>query len=122
MPEMGQFRVRGRLRGPTGTTEDVNLLVDTRATFLVVPQSVADRLQLRVRGRVVVQTAGGAEVTRPIADLWVTVDDRETPTPCLIVPEGEPILGAVALESLFFAADPVRRQLVPTKGYVLTAA
>lgn len=34
---MGLFRVRGRLTGPTGCSEDAKLLVDTGATLLVVP-------------------------------------------------------------------------------------
>ena len=32
---MGLFRVRGRLTGPTGRSEDADLLVDTGATQLV---------------------------------------------------------------------------------------
>ncbi len=36
METMGLFRVIGRLTGPTGISEDVELLVDTDATLLVV--------------------------------------------------------------------------------------
>lgn len=38
---MGLFRVRGRLTGPTGRSEDAELMVDTGATQLV---TVAKRL------------------------------------------------------------------------------
>ena len=34
---MGLFHVKGRLTGPTGRVEDVELLVDTGATLSVVP-------------------------------------------------------------------------------------
>jgi len=38
---MGLFRVRGRLTGPTGRSDDADLLADTGATLLV---TVAKRL------------------------------------------------------------------------------
>src|SRR5260370_345040 len=56
---MGLFRVRGRLTGPTGRSEDVELLVDTGATLLVVTQSLADRLELVVRRSKPALIAGG---------------------------------------------------------------
>jgi predicted aspartyl protease len=41
--------VRGRLTGPTGRSEDAELLVDTGATLLVVPRALAERLELAAR-------------------------------------------------------------------------
>jgi len=41
---MGLVRVRGRLTGPTGRSEDAELLVDTGATLLVVSRSLAGKL------------------------------------------------------------------------------
>jgi predicted aspartyl protease len=46
---MGLLRVMGRLTGPTGRIEDAELLVDTGATLLVVPRSLAERLELVAR-------------------------------------------------------------------------
>ena len=46
---MGLFRVRGRVPRPTGHSEDVEILVDTGATLLVVPRPLAERLELAVR-------------------------------------------------------------------------
>ena len=48
-PSRTSFRVRGRLTGPTGRSEDAELLVDTGATLLVVPRSLAQRLELAPR-------------------------------------------------------------------------
>ena len=42
----------------------------------------------------------------------------EVTTPCFIAPGGLALLGAVALESLFLAVDPVGRRLVPVRGFV----
>ena len=43
---MGLFHVTARLAGPTGRTATLDLLVDTAATLLVVPRSLADQLEL----------------------------------------------------------------------------
>ena len=56
---MGLLRVRGHLAGPTGRSEDVDLLVDTGATLLVVPRALATRLELVTRRSQPVLIAGG---------------------------------------------------------------
>jgi len=65
-----------------------------------------------------VQTAGGRREVWPVAEVRVAVDGREVTTPCFIAPDGPALLGAVALESLFLAADPVAKRLVPVEGFV----
>jgi predicted aspartyl protease len=116
---MGLFHVPARLSGPTGRTEVVELLVDSGATFVVVPQSLADRLELRPNRTCPIQTAGGRDETWPLADVRLTVDGDEVNTRCLISPAAGPaLLGAVALESLLLAVDPVAKRLVPVRGFV----
>ena len=56
---MGLFHVTARLTGPTKLGETWPLLVDPGATFLVVPQEVAERLELRPARTCPIQTAGG---------------------------------------------------------------
>ena len=58
MTSMGLFRVSAHLTGPTGQNETVELLVDTGATFLVVPRALAERLELRPTRMCPIQTAG----------------------------------------------------------------
>ena len=115
---MGLFRVSARLTGPTGRSESTELLVDTGATFLVVPGELAERLELRPTGTCPIQTAGGREETWQAAEVRLALDGVEVTTPCLIAPGGPPLLGAVALESLLLAVDPVTKRLVPVKGFV----
>ena len=115
---MGLFYVSGRLIGPTDRSEEVELLVDTGATFLVVPHSLADRLGLRPTRTCDIQTAGGRDETCPLAEVRLTLDGDEVTTRCLIAPEGPPLLGAVALESLLLAVDPVAKRLVRVRGFV----
>ena len=115
---MGLFHVAARLSGPTGRSAEVELLVDTGATFVVVPQDLADRLELRPNRTCPIQTAGGRDETWPLADVRLTVDGDEVTTRCLIAPAGPALLGAVALESLLLAVDPIAKRLVPVKGFV----
>jgi predicted aspartyl protease len=119
---MGLFRVTGRLTGPTGRSEDVELLVDTGATLLVVPRSLADRLELVARRSQHVVIAGGQRVAWPVAELRLAISGQDVTTPCFIAPDGPALLGAVALESLFLAVDPVAKRLIPVEGFVGAAA
>lgn len=115
---MGLFQVKGRLTGPSGRREEIDFLVDTGATLLVVPQELADRLELSpVRSQRVV-IAGGRREVWPIAEVRLALDGQETTTPCFIAPGGPALLGAVALESLFLGVDPVGKRLIPVEGVV----
>jgi len=115
---MGIFQVPAHLTGPTGRSQEVELLVDTGATFLVVPRSLADRLELRPSRTCDIQTAGGREESLPLAEVHLRLNGDQVTTRCLIAPEGPALLGAVALESLLLAVDPIAKRLVPVKGFV----
>jgi predicted aspartyl protease len=119
---MGNVHVLADLTGPAGITESVELLVDTGATFLAVPRAVAERLGLRPTRIVSIQVAGGTRERWPLADVRLSLGDDEVVTPCLIVPDGAALLGAVALETLLLAVDPVAKRLVPTDGYAMPSA
>jgi predicted aspartyl protease len=116
---MGQFRVTARLTGPTGRSEQTELLVDTGATLVVLPRSLADRLEVAGRRLQPVIVAGGTKAAWPVGEVRLDIEAREVTTPCFIAPDGPALLGAVALESLFLAVDPVAKCLVPTEGFVL---
>lgn len=110
---MGHFTVSARLTGPTGRSEDVGLLVDTGATFVLVPRIVADRLELQPTRVCSARLAGGGTEIWPLGEVRVTLDGLEATTPCVIGPEGPALLGTVALESLLLAVDPAGKRLVP---------
>jgi aspartyl protease family protein len=116
--DMGLFHVKGHLTGPTGRIEEVELLVDTGATLSVVPRSLAERLELKTTRSQRVVIAGGQRDVWPIAEARLALNGDEITTPCFIAPEGPALLGAVALESLFLAVDPVGKRLIPVDGFV----
>jgi predicted aspartyl protease len=115
---MGQFRVTARLTGPTGHSEDVRFLVDTGSMLLGLPRALADRLELvpELNRRVIL--ADGTMTRLPVADVRLTLDGASVTTPSYIVPTGTPLLGAVALQSLFLGVDPVYERLVPIEARI----
>jgi len=48
----------------------------------------------------------------------LAIDGDEVTTRTLIAPEGPALLGAVPLESLLLAVDPVAKRPIPAKGLV----
>ena len=114
---MGLFRVDAHLTGPTGLVATHDLLVDTGPTLLVLPRALADELELVTIREQAVQVAGGRREVWPIAEVRIAIGGRETTTPCFIAPGGSALLGAVALESLFLAVDPVARRLIEVEGF-----
>jgi predicted aspartyl protease len=96
----------------------LDLLVDTGATLLVVSRLMAEELDLAMVRTQPVQTAGGRREVWPVAEVRLALDGHEVTTPCFIAPGGPALLGAVALESLFLAVDPVAKRLVPVEGFV----
>ena len=119
---MGLFRVVGKVTGENNRTEDIDLLVDTGASYLTLPADVAQRLGLRTLRDQVILTAGGRREEWPVAEVRIAVEGREAPTVCFVAPAGPALLGAVALESLSLGVDPVARRLVPVDGLVMTGA
>src|SRR3990172_169089 len=78
---MGLFRISARLTGPTGDSEEVELLVDTGATLIVVPRDLAGRLGLVPRRNQPIVIAEGARDVWPVAEVQLTPDGQEGTTP-----------------------------------------
>jgi clan AA aspartic protease len=116
---VGQFRVRATLTGEGNLAQDLELLVDTGATYLTVPADVATQLGLRVLREQAIVTAGGRREVWPVAGVRISLEGRDAPTVCFIAPAGPALLGAVALESLGLGVDPVARRLIAVDGFVL---
>ena len=70
------------------------------------------------RARTTHRTARPQRGAWPVGEVRLHLENQEITTPCLIAPGGPALLGAVALESLFLAVDPVAKRLVPVEGMV----
>ena len=110
---MGHVWVKARIWDPERRhVAEVEALVDTGATFTVIPRRLALELGLGVTRVVPVATAGGVvrlERTR----MWIEIEGREEVVPAVIsdVVDKVPI-GVTTLEVLGLRVDPVARRLV----------
>ena len=115
---MGHVYQKVRLRAAKSAT--VRMLVDTGATYSVIPRALARTVGIaRPRRTVTVRLADGRRV-RLGADVAVLkIDGREAPATVLVGDVGEPVLGVEALEALGLAVDPRRKRLSPSRPYAV---
>jgi len=98
----------------------VSVIVDTGATYMMLPREIIEDLDCQPIGSRRVLLANGREEEWPITAVQVTVDGQEGPTFCLIGPPGSAAwLGAVTLEGFALGVDPVAQQLIPVRSYLV---
>lgn len=105
---MGHINVEVTLSNPEkpDLKEEMKALVDTGATFTVIPRDLARKLELRSLGSVTAKTASGIEEYEE-AEAKVKVMGRERTTPVLISNKLDvALLGVVTLEVLRLKVDP----------------
>ena len=115
---MGTFRVSievGDLEGRRW--EAVEALVDTGASFTVIPASVLRRLGVLPLERWPFELADGRGVEMEIGNARVRADGRTAPTLVVFGDETtEPLLGAHSLQGLLLAPDTINHRLIPVHG------
>jgi predicted aspartyl protease len=95
--------------------ERIRGVVDSGATRLVIPESLAQRLGLEMGGSARVRYADGRTADRPIAQrVHLSYGGRESIFNAIVEPERESaLIGAIVLEDLDFLIDCVGQRLVP---------
>jgi clan AA aspartic protease len=115
---MGHIHKMVRLRADRTIT--IRMLVDTGATFSVIPLRLARALGIgRPRRTVRVRLADGRRVRLGAEVAILRIDGREAPATILVGKVDEPILGVEALEALGLAVDPRRKRLTPSRPYAV---
>lgn len=104
---------RGMLDAKAVRRVEAELVVDTGAVLVLLPQDMVEALGLVHFDKVVVVLANDQKIELPLAGpLVLTVVGRTMITDCLVGPPGcEPLLGQVVLERLDLVLDPTRRKL-----------
>ena len=112
---MGTFTVALQVGDLAGRQfVDVEALVDTGATYTVLPTEVLTQLGIEQEGQRRFELGDDRIVEYPIGYARIRVDDGETIGLVVFGPEGvAPLLGATALEHLSLAVDPIHQRLVP---------
>jgi clan AA aspartic protease len=91
---------------------EFDLLVDTGASYLLLPPEVVDRLGLETRIERRVRLASGEVVVYRLGDVYIDFNGEAHTTTFLAGPAGSrPLFGAYALELFSLAVDPVNQRL-----------
>lgn len=115
---MGTFSVDIEIGSPDGSRyEVVEALVDTGASFSMVPRGMLERLGVTAHDQIPFILADGSRILRDIG--WTRIRVNEKSEPSLVVfgeTEAETLLGSHTLQGLLLAVDTPNERLVSVPG------
>lgn len=113
---MGLTYVEGVVTEPTGKQATVRFLVDSGATYTLLPNDVWQPLELAPKRRITFTLADGTTIERGVSEVHLRLAQGEGHTPVIL---GEPgdhaLLGVVTLEILGLVLHPFKRTLQPMR-------
>ena len=113
---MGVTFVEGVVRGQGPVPETVRFLVDSGATYTLLPHDVWQRLGLASKRTVDFSLADGSLVQRAVSECHIAPPQGEAHTPVILgLPGDEALLGVVTLEILGLVLNPFTRELQPMR-------
>jgi predicted aspartyl protease len=122
---MGVFKVKLRfwkIGGEPGQATELELMVDTGATYSWISRGRLEALGIRSTRRMQFRTIEGRMIERDVAPVLVAFDGYSGADNVVMAEPGElEVMGAFTLEGLGLAADVVQQKLVPTIGLALSA-
>src|SRR5439155_20142814 len=104
-----------------GTEQRVRFLMDSGATYSLLPEAVLQRIGLTAKRELQFALADGSFVQRAVSECQITRQQAEGHTPVVLGAPGdaEPLLGVVTLENLGLVFDPFRRVLHPMRALMV---
>jgi clan AA aspartic protease len=117
--QMGVFAVPIRAIGPTGITADVDALVDTGATYLVLPANTLRALGVAAVEKRQFRLADTRTLEYDVGVVQIELEGRRLPVLAVFGDDNaRPLLGATVLELFGLAVDPVEQRLFPVPGWL----
>ena len=116
---MGLFKSKLAVWNPASPSrvEELELLVDTGASYSWFSRQRVEALGIRPTGRMQFRRIDGRMLEREVAPVFVRSDGHVGGDTIVVAESGDAeVLGAHTLESLGLAADPVQKRLIPTVG------
>jgi clan AA aspartic protease len=113
---MGITYVEGTVQGPEGKSAAVRFLVDSGATYSLLPQPVWQEIGLSPKRDLSFSLADGTVINRSVSECFLSILQGEAHTPVILGEEGdEALLGVVTLEILGLVFNPFNRTLQPMR-------
>jgi len=113
---MGLTYIKASIANPARPKRSarVKFLVDSGASYSVVPAPVLRRLGIQPRRTKSFILADGTEIKRSLGQALFRLNGEEAASPVIFGEKGDSILlGSVSLEALGFMLDPLKRELRP---------
>ena len=106
---------RGLLSEDRVRSQRVDVVVDSGAVMMVLPQDLVEALGLRMLRKAIVTYADERKEERDVAGVVsVKVAGRTVETTCVVGPPGsEPLLGQIVLEEADLLVDCANQRLIP---------
>ena len=113
---MGITYIEGDVSGPSGKHHTVRFLVDSGASYSVLPRTVWKSLGLKPKRKMSFTLADGTTVERAVSEAFVALPQGEAHTPVVLGERAdEALLGVVTLEILGLILNPFDRTLHPMR-------
>jgi clan AA aspartic protease len=114
---VGITYIQGIVRGPGGKEAAVRFLVDSGATYSLLPKATLEAIELQPKREQGFRLADGTQVRRQISECLVILPQGEAHTPVVLgeAGDGQALLGVVTLENLGIVFNPFSRTLHPMR-------
>jgi predicted aspartyl protease len=117
---MGITYIEGVVTGSTGKQAAVRFLVDSGATYTLLPHQDWQAIELSPKRSVTFTLADGTSVERQVSECHISLPQGEGHTPVILgEPGDEPLLGAVTLEIIGLVLNPFTRALQPMRMWLV---
>ncbi|HEY2931611.1 MAG TPA: retroviral-like aspartic protease family protein [Acidobacteriota bacterium] len=113
---MGLTHVEGVVTGPTGKQATVRFLVDSGATYTLLPYQDWKAIDLQPKRSLAFTLADGTTIERQVSECHISLAEGDGHTPVILgEPGDQALLGIVTLEILGLVLNPFNRTLQPMR-------
>ena len=113
---MGLVYIEGTVTGPSGKQTSVQFLVDSGASYTLLPYDVWRDIGLAPKRSVRFTLADGTVVERQVSECHIALAQNDAHTPVILgEPGDEALLGVITLEILGLVLNPFTRTLQPMR-------
>jgi clan AA aspartic protease len=113
---MGATYIEGTVTGPSGKRVTVRFLVDSGATYTLLPKPDWEQIGLAPKRTELFALADGTTIERKVSEGYIVLPQGEAHTPVILgEPGDQPLLGVITLEILGLVLNPFTRTLQPMR-------
>jgi len=114
--EMGHLHTDMTVRGSKATVKLKNVLIDTGATYTVLPEEVLEEVgAARIPTEVEVELGNGEKVKARAYGVAIKIEEAEAPAISITFEGAQTVIGVETLESIGLKLDPTTGELEFTR-------